>query len=330
MPTMKKIDRSKRTKAELIDELQALEAAVKNAPSTDPTAQALARERVTQTREAAKGLSVDTIVTKGASFGLEVQRTVSGLTEQALQKAEELRTLQEAVDVEKEELERLYQLDVVSASTKALVEEIDAARKAWEEEYTAHNKAVAQRNAELTVQRTREQQEYDYRTQQERKKAKDDFQYEMQIARREQAESTDRIAKDFEARRAEIERQEKELAAGRARIENLDAEIKTKTDAEVAKATNAVKAAITQQFALERKDLENVVRLSEQRVADVVAQNARLTAEIVTLNKALEAARIEVKEIALKSVEGASGQTALQKVMEVQQRDNGQTTRGKA
>lgn len=337
---MRKIDRSKRTKAELLSELKQLEERLHDAPSVDPTAQSLARERAAKTREDAKSLSVDTIVSKGASFGLEVQRTISSLTEQAAQKSEELRTLQEAVTIEQQELERLYQLDVASASVKALIEEhterkaalereIADARHAWAEEVAAHNRAVQQRNADVQAQRQREQQEYDYRTRQERQRAQDDFDYKLQIADRAQKERAGQFEKDMAVRVAEITRQEKELAQGRARIEGLDGEVKARVDKEVAIATNSLKSTLTSQFTLEKKDLEMQLQLSAQRNSSLIEQNNRLAAEIAKLHVALDAARAEVKDIAIKSVEGASGQTALQKVMEVQ-RENGQTPRNKA
>ena len=329
--------RSKRTKDELINELETLEEKLQGTEAPDPTAQAVAKENASKVRETVKALSVDTIVASGAKFGLDVQRTVANLTEQAVQKAEELKTLQEAIDIETAELERLYELDVVSASTAALIEEhkakksalekeIAAARQAWEEEKTAHQKMIAQRNADLEAARRRDQQEYDYRTRQERERAQEEFKYNQSLQERALSDRIAAADKELELRKAEVAKQEAELATFKARIEGLDAEIKAKVDKEVAIATSSVKKELTNQFTMEKKDLEMQLRLEQQKVSNLEASNEKLTAEIAKLHVQLEAARSEVREIAKSAVEGASGNLALQKVMEVRQ-DNGSPTR---
>lgn len=330
--------RSKRTKDELINELEQLEEKLQGQDAPDPTAQAIAKDNASKIRETAKGLSVDNIVAAGAKFGLDVQRTVAGLTEQAVQKAEELQTLLEAIEVEKAELERLYELDVVSASTAALIEEhktkkatlekeATIARQAWEEEKAAHQKFITQRNTELEAARRREQQEYDYRTKQERDRSTEEFNYKLQIAERDFAERAAQSEKQIAERLAEITKQEAALAADKARIEQLDEEIKKKSDAAVAIATNALKKDLETRFALEKKDLEFQIQLAKQAHVASEERNTRYIEEITKLQAQLDSARQEVRDIAKSAVEGASGNLALQKVMEVRQ-DNGAPGRG--
>lgn len=333
--------RSKRTKDELINELEDLEAKLQGQEAPDPTAQAIAKENAAKVRAAASVLSVDNIVSAGATFGLQVQRTVAGLTEQAVQKAEELQTLQEAIEVEKAELERLYALDVVSASTAALIEdhktkkaalekEAAVARAAWEEEKLAHTKFVTQRNAELEAARKREQQEYDYRTKQERDRSNEEFNYKLQIAERDFQEKKSRSEKEIAEAMAIITAEQAKLAADKARIEQLDEEIKKKSDAAVAIATNALKKDLTTAFEMQKKDLELTIRLEQQKVISLNEQLERANAEISKLQSQLDAARTEVKEIAAKAVDGASGQTALANLQSFV-RDNGASARsGKA
>lgn len=320
--------RSKRTKDELIDELETLERKVSSQEAPDPTAQAIAKENITKVREAVKGLSVDTIVANGAKFGLEVQRTVAGLTEQAVQKAEELRKLEEAIEIETAELEKLYDLDVAAASVKALIEEhqlkketlekeIAHTRTIWTEEQLAHTKTVNQRNADVEALRRREQADYDYRTKQERQRSEEEFQYKLQIAERDQAEKAAQAQKQIDSRVAEITKQEAELAAGKARIEGLDAELEKKTASAVAIATNSLKKDLLNGFEMEKKDLQLQIRLEQQKSEALASTNERLSQEIDKLQKQLDASRQEVRDIAKSAVEGASGQLALSKVMEV-------------
>lgn len=333
----KRIDRSKRTKAELVEELENLQDQLAGQAAPDPTAAAVARTNAAATREAVKGLSVDQIVQNGAKFGLEVQRTVSELTQQAVQKAEELKTLQAAIEVETKELERLYQLDVAAASVQALISEhetmkagleksIAAVRQAWDEEVQSHQKFVSQRNNELEATRRREQADYDYRTKQERERAQEEFNYKLRIAERNQAEQAARAQKEIDERLAAIRAQEEAIAAGNARIAGLDEEIKQASASAAAIAASSVKKDLEAKFALERKELEFQTQLAKQALISSEERNSRNLEEINKLQMQLDAARAEVRDIAKSAVEGASGQLALSKVMEVRQ-ENGQPTR---
>lgn len=337
MASKSRAARSKRTKDELISEMEALEQKLSSADVPDPTTAALAKENATKTRETVKGLSVDTIVSKGATFGLEVQRTVAGLTEQAVQKAEELRTLQEAIEVETQELERLYDLDVASASVAALVaehevekarleKEISVARTAWDEEIRAHNKSIVQRNSETELQRRQEEQQYAYRIAQERTRAKDAFDYSQALAVRGQEEREAAFAKECATRVEALNAKEIELAQFKARVDGLDAEIKKATDTAVAIATNSVKRDLVNQFALERKDLEAALSLEKQKNQAAVDATTKMAQEIEKLHAQLTTAKQQVTDITVKALESASGQQALQNVRDLV-KDNGQGPR---
>lgn len=315
--------RSKRTKEQLLDEMEALEARLDSAEAKDPVAAALAKEAAGKTREAAKGLSVDTIVAKGSTFGLEVQRAVNNLTEQLIAKAEELKTLQEAIGIEQEELQRLYDLDVASASVRALVEdkertiaELDAQiaekRKAWQEEQAQHVREVQERNAEIQRQRAREADEYEYRTNtaRERRSAEFDQHLRQKKAEHDAAVAVERVA--LEEQRTALAAERAELDKFRERVNGLEGEIKSKVDAAVAIATNSLKRDLESKFALERKDYEAALGLERQKVAQSESAIASLAADVETLYAQLAAAKQQVTDITIKALESASGQQALQ------------------
>jgi hypothetical protein len=73
----------------------------------------------------------------------------------------------------------------------------------------------------------------------------------------------------------------------------------------------------------------NAIQLQIQKNGALEAANIKQSEEIAKLHVHLDAARQEVRDIAKSAVEGASGQVALQKVMEVRQ-DNGGQPRGKS
>ncbi len=331
--------RSTRTKDDLEEEIQELKAQLGGQEALDPQAEVLAKEHITKTREAVKGLSVDDIITKGAQFGLQAQRTVAELTNQISAEALRLRTLQDAINVETAEIERLYDIEVASASIKALIQEHEdkksalelemlQARNAWNEEAQVHAKAVAQRNQEITQQRQREQDDYAYKLRMERQKANDEFAQQMLLQSRQQADKALAFDRDINERLSVIQAQEKDLIVFKERVAGFDEEIAKKTAQAVAIATSSLKKDLTNDFALQRKDLEIHTKVLEQQKLATDEANAKLAQQVVMLTTQLESARAQVQAISEAALQSASGQVALSAVRETV-KENGQAGGGR-
>jgi len=325
--------RSTRTKADLEQELRELHERLEGVAPMSLQAESLAKEHIKDTREAVKGVSVDAIVAQGAQFGLQAQRTVAGLTEQIAAKATELKTLQDAILIEEEELTRLYGLDVASASVKALVqehedqkalieEEISSMRKAWSEESAQHQKLISIREKDLQQARQRENDDYQYKTGQLRQKETDEWAMSLRAQQRAQAERFADLEKQMAEKTAAFVKEEKEIADLKTRVANIDSEISAKTAQAVAIATNSLKKDLTNAFALEKKDLELELRVVNEKNLSANAANEKLAQQVIQLGVQLEAARDQVRLISEKALESASGQVALTAVRETV-KDNG-------
>jgi colicin import membrane protein len=344
--------RSKRTKDELISEMEALETKYKNvAPTADPIAAKLADERATAARTVAKSMTVDALVREGGEYALSLGRAMAAINERAVARAEELKALDEAIAAETAELERLYELDIASASVRALVEEHSAKRAAleaayeegaralekdiaekrqqWKEEEAAHFKQVGQRNRDLENQRAREQAEYDYKTSQARARAEEEFNYKLQIAQRNETERVTKAQNALFAREQAVVEGEKTLEAGHARIANIDAEIATAVKAAEGKATGMAEARCRNEFALKEKDYQQQLAIAQQKNSNAAELNQRLAAEVEDLKKQLTNAKEQVTQVTIKALEASSGQQALQNLQSAI-KDNALPTRSKA
>lgn len=321
----KRTTREKRTKSELIDEIEALESKYRNAPTPDPTSAALAKESAIKARTTARGLSVDSIVAAGGAFGLEVQRTLANVTEQIVAKMEELKTVTEACVIESAELERLYEIDVASAAVGSLLHhhaeerarlerEIDGFRTSWKEEHANYSKQVSQQKAETEAARKKEAAEYDYNTKQTRARVEEEWQHRMNVAQRNEAERVEQVNKDLAARNAAVNEARTALEIEKTRVAKLVEDAEKATAAQVAIATNSLKKELTAQFTLEKKDAENALNLERQRVASQQAALEGAWAENAALRKQLDAAKQQVTDITIKALESASGAQALASV----------------
>jgi hypothetical protein len=334
--------RSTRTKTEVETAFGELAEDTASQETLDPQAALLAGEHASFTRNAVKGLSVDTIVAKGATLGLEIQRTLNNLTEQCVDKAQELKMLQDAIEIETNEIERLYSIDVASAAIKLLIAEHaekkaaleaeeDALRAAWVEEQSAHTKATRQRDADLYATRQRENSDYEYGKTIERSRKEDEFQRKMALQERDFADKQAAFDKSINDRKVAMDLLEQEFVGLRTRVAGIDQEIAKEVDKHVKIATSSLKRDLEHQHTLEKKDLETKLQLSEAKNVALNESNTKLAEQVIATTKQLDAAREQVQNIAVKSLESASGQMALSKVQEtIAQSGNGQRSGNKS
>ena len=333
-PAARKATRSTRTKADLEEEIEQLQERLEGTEALSPQAEVLAKEHVKETREAVKGIpSIEKIVLDAGQLGLHVQRQISEMTTAVLEQKTKLELLQAAIKEEETELARLYDLDIAAASVKgllaeheekklALEKEISDMRSLWNEEFAIHAKQNQQRDQEIAQKRQRDQDDYNYRTQLERQKASDDFAQKMLFQTREQADKVNRVEKELAERTAAIAAEEKTIAALKLRVEGIEDEINKKTQAAVAIATNSLKKDLTNQYALEKKDLELDLRVSLEKNASLNTANEKLAEQVTILTKQLDAARDQVRQISEAALQSASGQVALTAVREIAKEGN--------
>jgi hypothetical protein len=340
MPTARvRKPRATRTRSDVESGFEDLQARTENATELDPQAAKLATEHAEATRASVKGLSIDSIVAKGASLGLDIQRTLSGLTEQCVGKATELKTLQDAVELEKGELERLYDLDLASASIELLIQnhetkkaelqkEIEIAHDAWTVEHSTHQRACRERDAGLVDQRKKEQAEYDYKTHTERSRTEDAFAEKVRLQERAHADREAVFEKGLSERKALIAKEEAEITALKARVAGIDEEIRKAISKEVAFAESRMKKDHEHEKALLLASHTSALALAHQHIASLEVSNKALGDTALRLSSQLDAAKEQVATIATKAIEGASGQAALSKVMELQQNGSNQARSG--
>jgi uncharacterized small protein (DUF1192 family) len=328
--------RASRTRSDVAESFKEIQS--EGTEALDSQAASLAAEHAKTVRKAVSILSIDEIAQKNAALSLEVNRTYADVTEKCIGKATELKTLTEAVALESKELERLYGLDIASASIKILIEEHEEKKEAllkeitefraqWTEEQNDHTKKVRQRDADLSDMRRRDNEAYEYNKQQTRAKDDDAFAQAKLLRERELNERVNMTEKDLTFRQGEIAKQEKEITELRARVAGIDAEITKAENRAVAIATSALKKDLEHTFALKEKDLEaNLARATQDSNAKDAA-NARLAEQVISLQKQLDAARDQNRDISIKAFESVSGQLALSKVQE-SLRENGSGARG--
>lgn len=148
------------------------------------------------------------------------------------------------------------------------------------------------------VERSREKESYDYEIQRQRKLDQDAFNDKKATWEKELQDQKDTLAKD-----------KKELEQLRILVANFD---KEKENA-IKEATDALLRQLTSQFETASKLKEQEVKSEKEilslKIANLTAENSRQSQEIAALKQALDEATRQVKEIALKVIEGRTPPT---------------------
>ena len=321
--------RLKPSKAEVETEFADIRAEAAAARETaDRKATDLSKLRETEIRQAVGGISVEAVVEKISSLGLEVSRGLSGLSEKLVEEVNRLASVREAVELERSELERLHKIDVAATALDQLVQdysrkkeeleaEIAAQRAAWEEELRQTERERKEQDESLKKQRQREIEEYEYKKALERKKAQDKYEEEVKLLEKQNNERQEGLEKSWQQREAALKEQEAEFARLKRESEEFPVRLQKASEQAAGEATRAAGQKFEQQVLLLKKEGETERRLADLQIKTQEDTVSRQAAQIAALQKQLDEAKQQVQEIAVKAIEGASGARALSHINEI-------------
>ncbi len=327
--TTKPAARPRKSKAEVQQEFETIREQVEAARETaDAKAAETARIREAEIRQAIDGVTVEKVVQTISTLGLDVSRSLADISGKLLEQVKLLADVQEAVALERKELERLHKIDVAATALDQLVEdyarqnreleaEIAARRAEWEEEARTAERERKEQEESLRKQRQREIEDYEYKKNLERKKAQDRYEEEQRLQEKRNQERQEMLEKSWQQREAALKEREEELA--RLQKENAEFPARLQKEAKTAaeEAARAAEARFQQQTLILQKDAEAERRLFGLQVKALEETVARQAERIAALEKQLAEAKQQVQDIAVKAIEGASGAKALAHINQI-------------
>ena len=321
--------RAKRTKTEIqreFDEIQEQSAAARE--SADPKIEDAARRHETEVRGTVEGVTVESAVQRISGLGIEISKALSGLSGKLTEEVQLLASVREAVELERQELERLHQIDVAATALDQLVQdygrqkseletEIAARRAAWEEEAARADRDRKEQEDALKKQRQRESEDFEYKKALERKKAQDKYDEDIRVQEKKNQEKQETLEKGWRMREAVVKEREEELARLRKESEAFPKQLEAEASAAADRARRDAEARLQQETILMKKDAEAEKRFGELRVKTLEETVAHQQAQIAALEKQLADAKQQVQDIAVKAIEGASGARALSHINQI-------------
>ena len=321
--------RARRARGEVEKEFAGIQQHVETARvSVDPKAEEAARVRETEVRQTVEAVTVEGVVQRISSLGLDVARALSDISSKLAEETQLLASVREAVALERTELERLHKIDIAATALDQMVQdyarekqrlesEIAAQRTAWEGESARVERERKEQEENLRKQRQREIEDYEYKKTLERKKAQDKYDEEVRLVEKKNAEKQEALEKSWKQREVALKEQEEELSRLRKESADFPARLQKEAAAAAAQARRDDEARLEQQTLVLRKDAETDKRLAELRVKTLEELVARQQTQIAALEKQLADAKQQVQDIAVKAIEGASGAKALSHINQI-------------
>jgi hypothetical protein len=303
----------------------------------------------------AKTFSNEGIVTSIANLKVSVAGQLDSLAGKFVAEQHKFEELQKAIEIEKKNLEDLYQLSANTDSLAAmllaqseqrqkfeqemaqrkqeLTEKINsekerfetemAERRAqWKKEQADQQLAAKEDAAKTKKDREREEEEYLYNLKLTRKKETDLYEEKKQKLEKDLTEKKAAFEKEFAQRKAAIEEAEAELHELRKRTQTFPTELE-KAVADAVKATTE-KLETTHQFTikLREKEVEGELKLKDQTIAALSAKIKEMEHSFKEMSEKTSRAESSVKDIALRAIESSSSKPYILERQTEKNKDN--------
>lgn len=278
------------------------------------TKQAIDQETV----QRASGYSVENILEAISNLDSTVRGSLRNLGEQLIRESQKLRELQEAIRIEQENLQKTKKIKVEVETLENLIEAQNAQKQEFEAE-TAIKREDFQKEMQAKKEAwKREQEEYEYELELNRKKEENE--YAEKTAQRE-AELADK-EKAMAAAQQELADLREKAAKFAAELETAARKAKEETERETRKEEQIKAELLKEKYDGERRIATLTIDTLKERVA-------ALETETAALKTALASATQEVKDVAVKVIEGQSrlGETQRMAQLLAEQKGRGEGKR---
>ena len=314
--------RTRRTKAEIQQEFEAIQQDTHESVTLNPKQSEFEKLHEQEIREALKEVGSENVAQKISHLNIEISKTLSDISEKLMAEVNLLAKVREAIDLEKQELNRLHKIDVSLLSIDQLVEdyktqktdlenEIEQIQGSWEEEQKLKEKKIKEDEEFLKKSRQRENDDYEYKKNLERKKEQDQYEESVRLQDKKNREQQETLEKSWKERETTLKSQEEELSQFRKEVATYPEKLKKEIDKAVLETTKQTVQRIDQEKVLLERDREMEKKVAELKIKSLEETIGHLQSQIQLLQNRLEEATRQVQDIAVKAIEGASGSKAL-------------------
>ena len=328
----------KNTKNEILAAYDELIKKVQEKKTDEPKKVQEQQKQETVVKNAA-ALSNEGIVKEVSGLKISLSSALDKLSENFVSEFRKFEELQQAIQIEKQQLEDLYQLSANTDSLSAMLlaqkekkeqfelemafrkteleekiksekerfdSEMNDKRSQWKKEQELYATQTKEALDEKKKNQAREEEEYLYNLKISRKKEADQYEEKKQKLEKELADKKAAFEKEFAERETQIKEAESELKELRAKTAAFPTELEKAVNA----ATKAVSERLETQFGFEKelseKENGGELKLKDQIISTLNAKIKDLETTIKELSQKAITAEASVKDIAIRAIENSS------------------------
>ncbi|MFZ4100000.1 MAG: hypothetical protein ACOYKZ_06725 [Chlamydiia bacterium] len=318
-----KTTRTRRTKAEVQQEFSTIAESVQEQNESMSAKESEAQKiRDEELRETAHGVVLGEVAHKITNLSVDINKALSDISEKIMAEAALYAQVRQAVEVERQELQRVHKVDISLTALDQIIEEYNqqkaqfeadarSTQLAWQEERLQHQRDVKEFEENLKKARQRESEDYNYQTSMERKKAQDKFDEEQRLKERKAKEQLEALQKSWAEREAALAAREEELDELRVAVAAFPKELDQRVSKSIAEATQQTEQRLQNDMLLLKAKSETERKLAELQIKTLQESAERYYQQIQALQIQVVEAKQQVQDIAVKAIDGASGARAL-------------------
>ncbi|MBM4176575.1 MAG: hypothetical protein FJ213_10460 [Ignavibacteria bacterium] len=261
--------------------------------------------------------SPETIIKLLGEIKLRTAKAIDEIGETLIAEYRKLTELQQAIEIEKKYLEEIFDIKAGADSLSALLLaqkekkeafelEIEAKRIQWKQEQENYEIQKKDRDMQIKKEREREQEEYNYNLKLQRKKDADQYAVQKLELEKELINKKAAIEKELAEREALVTAREKEFAELKAKVESFPAELDNVIKGTEKSVTEKIELKYKHQAELSSKEIEGERKLNKQMIASFESKIKEQEELIRQLTQKANDAGIQIQNIAIKAIEGAS------------------------
>lgn len=258
-------------------------------------------------REGVETFSIEGLNRQMSDFRLKIVQHLNVLAELFTTEFSNLEKVRQTISEEKKQIEQLFQIKVAASTLEELLKKQQKEQEEFQE---------TMRQSKKGWQRQLEESEYKFEL--ENRRTKDGLEDEKNSLRKKFQEQLEKEQKALEERKNLLVQQEKELTELRQKTAVFPAELQQA----VQQAQEELRQQLQKEFVvstqIKTQEYNNQKQISELKIGELEKQNQRQIQEIDLLKKQLQDATHQLKDIAVKVIEGKSEAT---KMIEIEKKE---------
>ncbi|MDJ1174550.1 hypothetical protein [Roseofilum capinflatum] len=273
----------------------------------------------------------------------KIQATFGGalneLSEKLLKEASQLEAVEEQVNLEQEQLQQLYDLEVSETTLDELIEQYQTqaktfereweeqretleqrlaeARQVWQKEQQTHQREIQERNQATQTQQTRDAETYNYNLQLQRKLDEEAYQQGREQLEQELVELRETQEQAWQEREEAIAEREKAYTEAKAKVEAFPQELEQNIKRGKENGRNIGQYQVKVKADLRAQEIESQKKIYELRLQGLSETIQNQESRIQNLSKQLDSALKQVQDLAVKAIEGTSSSKSSEALKEI-------------